>query len=133
MPNFKSIFKVVQPEAQTPSPVGPAGGQRESIMERIRRDVESNDILIYMKGTADFPQCGFSAATIEAFNALGVPYATRNVLEDPELRQAIKEFSNWPTIPQVYVKGQFIGGCDIVTDLFQRGELKEIVEQALQK
>ena len=129
MANFKSIFKVVQPGSEAAATGAPAG-QGGDIQSRIRHDVESNDILIYMKGTADFPQCGFSAATIEIFNALGAPYATRDVLADPQLRQGIKEFSNWPTIPQVYVKGQFIGGCDIVTDLFQRGELQQIVDQA---
>ena len=132
MPNFKSIFKVVQPGSDT-APTGAPAGQTGDIQSRIRRDVESNDILIYMKGTADFPQCGFSAATIEIFNALGVPYATRDVLADPQLRQGVKEFSNWPTIPQVYVKGQFIGGCDIVTDLFRRGELQRVVDEALGK
>lgn len=127
MPNFKSIFKVVQPgQDSAPAPAG-------DVQSRIRHDVQSNDILIYMKGTPDFPQCGFSAATIEVFNALGVPYATRNILEDPELRQGIKEFSNWPTIPQVYVKGQFIGGCDIVTEMHRRGELRQVVQDALSK
>ena len=132
MANFKSIFKVVQPGPEAAATGAPAG-QAGDLQSRIRHDVESNDILIYMKGTADFPQCGFSAATIEIFNALGAPYATRDVLADPQLRQGIKEFSNWPTIPQVYVKGQFIGGCDIVTDLFQRGELQQIVDQARAK
>jgi len=126
MPNFKSIFKVVQPGQDSAAPGG-------DIRSRIEQDVSSNDILIYMKGTPDSPQCGFSAATIEVFNALGVPYSTRDVLADPELRQGIKAFSNWPTIPQVYVKGQFLGGCDIVTEMYQRGELQQVVQDALGK
>ncbi|HUJ75824.1 MAG TPA: Grx4 family monothiol glutaredoxin [bacterium] len=98
------------------------------VRDRIRQDIEGNPILIYMKGTPEMPQCGFSAATIEIFNELGAPYETRNVLEDPELRQAIKEFSNWPTIPQVYIRGKFIGGCDIVTEMHSRGELEPLVK-----
>ncbi len=129
MPNFKSIFRVVDSGAGQSA----TGGNQGDVTERIRSDVESNDVLIYMKGTREFPQCGFSAATIEAFNALGVPYATRDVLEDPELRQGVKDFSNWPTIPQVYVGGKFIGGCDIVTDLSNRGELAGVVKENLPK
>lgn len=129
MPNFKSIFRVVDSGAGQAA----TGENQGDVTERIRSDVESNDVLIYMKGTREFPQCGFSAATIEAFNALGVPYATRDVLEDPELRQGVKDFSNWPTIPQVYVGGKFIGGCDIVTDLSNRGELAGVVKENLPK
>ncbi|MCZ6553350.1 MAG: Grx4 family monothiol glutaredoxin [SAR324 cluster bacterium] len=129
MPNFKSIFRVVDSGAGQAA----TGENQGDVTERIRSDVESNDVLIYMKGTREFPQCGFSAATIEAFNALGVPYATRDVLEDPELRQGVKDFSNWPTIPQVYVGGKFIGGCDIVTDLSNRGELAGVVQENLPK
>lgn len=129
MPNFKSIFRVVDSGAGQVA----TGGNQGDVTERIRSDVESNEVLIYMKGTREFPQCGFSAATIEAFNALGVPYATRDVLEDPELRQGVKDFSNWPTIPQVYVGGKFIGGCDIVTDLSNRGELAGVVKENLPK
>jgi monothiol glutaredoxin len=127
MPSFKNIFKVVgadQPQQSVPA----AGG---NIMERIKSDIESNKILIYMKGNPAMPQCGFSAATIDVFNDLDVPYETRDVLQDPELRQSIKEFSNWPTVPQVYVNGQFIGGCDIVLEMHQRGELRPIVDEAL--
>jgi len=97
-------------------------------MERIRHDVQGNKVLLYMKGTPEFPQCGFSAAVVEVLNGLGVPYESRNVLEDPELRQAIKEFSNWPTIPQVYINGKLIGGADIVTEMNQRGELAALVK-----
>lgn len=127
MPTFKDIFKVVQPEqGQQP------GGGGGDVMERIRQDVESHRILIYMKGSPDMPQCGFSAQTTQIFDSLGVPYETRDVLQDPDVRQGIKEYSSWPTIPQVYLKGRFIGGCDIVTDLYQRGELPRLVEEALQ-
>ena len=127
MPDFKSIFKVVQPGAQAaPQPAG-------DVSERIRNDIESNDILIYMKGTPEMPQCGFSAAVIEVFNELGVKYNTRNVLADPAVRQGIKEFSNWPTIPQIYLKGKFLGGCDIVTEMAERGELQQVVQEALGK
>jgi len=123
MPSFKNIFKVVGQEQQG-APAMASGDVRD----RIRQDIEGNSILIYMKGTPEMPQCGFSAATIEIFNELGAPYETRNVLEDPELRQAIKEFSNWPTIPQVYIRGKFIGGCDIVTEMHSRGELEPLVK-----
>ncbi len=129
MPDFKSIFRVVNSDTGQAA----TGDNQGDVTERIRGDVESNDVMIYMKGTREFPQCGFSAATIEAFNALGVPYATRDVLEDPELRQGVKDFSNWPTIPQVYVGGKFIGGCDIVTDLSNRGELAGVVKENLPK
>jgi monothiol glutaredoxin len=102
----------------------------EDVMARIKSMVESNKVLIFMKGNPTFPMCGFSAATIEVFNQLGVPYETVDVLEDPELREAIKAFSKWPTIPQVYVGGQFIGGCDIVREMHARGELAPIVKAA---
>ena len=124
MSNFKNIFKVVG-EEQAGSPPPAQGGNAN---ERIAKDIEANKVLLYMKGTPDFPQCGFSAATIEVLNSLGVPYATRNVLEDPEIRQGIKEFSNWPTIPQLYVNGKFVGGCDIVTEMHANGELEPLVK-----
>jgi monothiol glutaredoxin len=124
MPSFKNIFKVVDSEQAQAVPPSDGGDVRE----RIADDVHKNRIVIYMKGTRDAPMCGFSAATIEVFNALGVPYATRNVLEDPALRQAIKEYSNWPTIPQVYIGGKFVGGCDIVTEMHATGELQELVK-----
>jgi monothiol glutaredoxin len=123
MPSFKNIFKVVGSE-QAAQPAMEAG----DVSERIRNDITSNKIMVYMKGTPQAPQCGFSAQTVQVLNELGVPYSSRNVLEDPELRQGIKEFSNWPTIPQVYVNGKFIGGCDIVTEMHERGELSELVK-----
>ena len=123
MPSFKNIFKVVGSE-QAVQPSMATG----DIKERIRNDIQSNKILVYMKGTPQAPQCGFSAQTVQVLNELGVPFSSRNVLEDAELRQGIKEFSNWPTIPQVYVNGKFIGGCDIVTEMYERGELAELVK-----
>ena len=94
--------------------------------------MENSRILIYMKGTPDMPQCGFSAATVDVFNQLGVPYETRDVLQDPEVRQGVKDFSNWPTVPQVYIAGKFVGGCDIVLEMHERGELGPMVKEALQ-
>lgn len=101
----------------------------DSTSERIRESIESNKILIYMKGSPSFPMCGFSAATIEVFEELGVPYNTVDVLKDPEIREGIKRFSNWPTIPQVYIAGKFVGGCDIVREMFQAGELQSFLDE----
>ncbi|HEY8517535.1 MAG TPA: Grx4 family monothiol glutaredoxin [Candidatus Binatia bacterium] len=102
------------------------------VNDRIREAIEKNKILIYMKGTPTFPMCGFSAATIEVFEELGVPYETVDVLKDPEIREGIKRYSNWPTIPQVYINGRFIGGCDIVREMHANGELEPLVREALQ-
>lgn len=129
MSSFKNIFKVVGQEEAQSAPSGETGtGGEGDVMERLANDVKNHPILIFMKGTPDFPQCGFSAATIEVFNSLGVPYETRDVLQDPEIRQGIKEFSNWPTIPQVYIGGKFIGGCDIITEMHATGELEPLVK-----
>ena len=98
---------------------------------RIQSTIDENKIVIFMKGSPSFPMCGFSAATIEVFNAMDVPYETVDVLQDPELREGIKVFSRWPTIPQVYVKGEFIGGSDILISMYNSGELKEKLEIAL--
>lgn len=124
MPAFKNIFKVVgQEQSDSPPPA-----QDGDINERITQDIQQNKILIFMKGSPDFPQCGFSAATIEVFNRIGEPYATRDILQDPELRQGIKDFSQWPTIPQVYIGGKFIGGSDIITEMYENGELEPMVK-----
>ena len=96
------------------------------ITERIQGDVTENPVMLYMKGTAMFPQCGFSARVVQILTHLGVPFHTANVLEDAELRDGVKHYSNWPTIPQLYVKGEFVGGCDIVTEMFQSGELETL-------
>lgn len=98
---------------------------------RIQTTIDENKIVIFMKGSPSFPMCGFSAATIEVFNALEVPYETVDVLQDPEIREGIKVFSRWPTIPQVYVAGKFLGGCDIVREMHAGGELKPAIEKAL--
>ncbi len=91
--------------------------------ERIQADIASNDVVLFMKGTPVFPQCGFSAAVVQILSELGVKFKGVNVLADDEIRQGIKAFSNWPTIPQLYVKGEFIGGCDIVREMFEADEL----------
>jgi monothiol glutaredoxin len=100
--------------------------------DRIRESIENNKILIFMKGSPSFPMCGFSAATIEVFEELGVPYNTVDVLKDPEIREGIKRFSNWPTIPQVYIAGKFVGGCDIIREMHANGELESLVKETAQ-
>ena len=94
-----------------------------TVQDRIAQDVAQNDVLLFMKGTPVMPQCGFSAAVVGILSELGVKFKAVNVLADAEVRQGIKEFSNWPTIPQLYVKGEFVGGCDIVKEMFEQGEL----------
>lgn len=98
------------------------------IQERIRNDVDSHPVVLFMKGTPVFPQCGFSAQVVQVLSLTGVKFKAFNVLEDDELRDGIKQFSQWPTIPQLYVKGEFVGGCDIVREMYQAGELKELLE-----
>jgi len=93
------------------------------VQARIADAVKNNDVLLYMKGTPQFPQCGFSAVTVQILDHLGVPFTSVNVLEDQEVREGIKAFSNWPTIPQLYVKGEFVGGCDIIREMFEQQEL----------
>jgi monothiol glutaredoxin len=104
----------------------------EPIFDRIKREISENPVMVYMKGTPEFPQCGFSGATVRIFELLKTPIASRNVLEDPELRDGIKRFSNWPTIPQVYIGGTFIGGSDIMREMYQSGELAELVKKTLE-
>jgi len=101
--------------------------QDNTVFERIRQDVADNPVLLFMKGTPVFPQCGFSAAVVQILTHLGVRFKGIDVLTDPELRQGIKEFSSWPTIPQLYVKGEFVGGCDIIREMFETGELRELL------
>ena len=93
---------------------------------RIAKDIAENDVVLFMKGTPVMPQCGFSATVVQVLNHMGVAYKGVNVLESMEMRQGIKEFSSWPTIPQLYVKGEFVGGCDIVREMFQTGELETL-------
>ena len=97
------------------------------IFDQIRRDITDNDVVLYMKGTAVFPQCGFSAAVVQILSQLGVPFKDINVLEDATIRQGIKDFTNWPTIPQLYVKGEFVGGCDIIREMYDSGELQNLL------
>ncbi len=97
-----------------------------NILEQIQETISTNDVVLYMKGTKDFPQCGFSAAVSHVLKTVGVEFLDVDVLRDPEVRQGIKDFSDWPTIPQLYVKGEFIGGCDIIKEMFQSGELQEL-------
>ncbi|MCG8595699.1 MAG: Grx4 family monothiol glutaredoxin [Kiloniellales bacterium] len=98
------------------------------VLERIGAAVSENDVVLFMKGTPQFPQCGFSALVAKTLSQLGVPFAPVNVLEDEALRQGIKTYSNWPTIPQLYVKGEFVGGCDIVREMYQSGELEQLLK-----
>ena len=103
---------------QTPNPDAHA---------RIQALINSSPVFLFMKGTPTFPQCGFSATVVSILDHMGVQYGSTNILEDDELRQGIKDFSNWPTIPQLYVKGEFLGGCDIAKEMFQSGELKTLL------
>jgi monothiol glutaredoxin len=100
-----------------------------SAQEFIDQQVKSNDVVLFMKGTPQFPQCGFSGQVVQILDYLGVPYKGVNVLDSDELRQGIKAYSNWPTIPQLYVKGEFIGGCDIIREMFQAGELQSTLQE----
>ena len=101
-----------------------------NVADRIKRDISDNDVVLYMKGTPVFPQCGFSAAVVQVLTHLGVKFKSFDVLSDPSLRQGIKEFSSWPTIPQLYVKGEFVGGSDIMTEMYQSGELQQLLSDA---
>jgi monothiol glutaredoxin len=99
------------------------------VQARIADEVKSNDVLLFMKGTPGFPQCGFSAVTVQILSHIGVKFKAVNVLEDPEIRDGIKVYSNWPTIPQLYVKGEFVGGSDIIKEMFEQEELVPFLEQ----
>ncbi|MCB9982454.1 MAG: Grx4 family monothiol glutaredoxin [Rhodospirillales bacterium] len=97
------------------------------VFERIQKEIDNNDVVLFMKGEAAFPQCGFSSLVVQVLSQLGVPFKDINVLEDNDLRQGIKDFTNWPTIPQLYIKGEFIGGCDIVREMYESGELQDLL------
>ena len=101
----------------------------DSVTERIKSDITENPVLLYMKGTPVFPQCGFSAAVVQILTTIGVKFKGVDVLSDPEIREGIKVFSNWPTIPQLYVKGEFVGGCDIVREMYENGELQDYLKE----
>jgi monothiol glutaredoxin len=100
------------------------------VNDRIKKQLETYPILLYMKGTPDFPQCGFSAKTVAALRAVNARFAYVNIFEDPEVREGLKSFSNWPTFPQLYVNGDLVGGCDITLELYESGELEDIVRGA---
>jgi len=102
---------------------------QEAVNTRIQKLVDENPVFVFMKGTPAFPQCGFSATVVAILDHLGVDYASANVLEDQDIREGVKAFSNWPTIPQIYVKGEFLGGCDIAKEMFQSGEFKTLLEE----
>jgi monothiol glutaredoxin len=111
------------PKKKAPEPEGMDG-----VLKMIEGQVKDNDIMLYMKGTPSAPQCGFSGQTVRILNAAGVDFSSVNVLEYPMIREGVKNFSQWPTIPQLYVKGEFVGGCEIVTDMFKDGSLDELLK-----
>jgi monothiol glutaredoxin len=100
------------------------------VIERIKSQLSANPVVLFMKGTPDFPQCGFSAAAVRALNAAGLQFAHVNIFEDPELREALKQYSNWPTYPQLYVNGELIGGSDIILEMYKSGELQKLATPA---
>jgi monothiol glutaredoxin len=100
------------------------------VTQRIQDQLKSNPVVLYMKGTPDFPQCGFSASVVRTLEACGATFAYVNIFEDPELREALKRYSNWPTYPQLYVQGELLGGSDIITEMFQKGELQQVLTEA---
>ena len=99
----------------------------EQVFEQIKQETEANDVVLYMKGTSMFPQCGFSAAVVQVLSEIGVPFKDVNVMADPSLREGIKEYASWPTFPQLYIKGEFIGGCDITREMAATGELQQLL------
>jgi monothiol glutaredoxin len=105
----------------------------EDVFTKIDGKVKNNKVMVYMKGTPDFPQCGFSAHTVDILKSYGFPFASEDVLADAQVRDVIKRYSNWPTIPQVYIDGKFVGGCDIVHELHERGELEPMLKAAFAK
>ena len=100
---------------------------RDEVRKKIEETVGGNKVVLFMKGTKNFPQCGFSARVVQILTHLGVPFRSANVLEEQELREGVKEFSQWPTIPQLYVNGEFVGGCDIMKEMYQSGELQKLI------
>lgn len=98
------------------------------VNQRIEQQLKDNAVLLYMKGTPDFPQCGFSGQTVAALKAVGKPFAYVNIFEDPEIREGLKVYSNWPTFPQLYINGELVGGCDIVVDMYNSGELQKLLD-----
>lgn len=105
----------------------------EDVAKKIESQIANNKVILYMKGSRDMPQCGFSARVVNILNSYGVDYESVDVLSDPEIRQGIKDYSNWPTIPQLYINGQFIGGCDICVEMDQNGELGGLIKEAFRE
>ena len=100
-----------------------------TVQDRIQQEISDTPVVLFMKGSPVFPQCGFSAAVVQILSQMGIKFKGIDVLSDPQIRQGIKEFSNWPTIPQLYVKGEFVGGCDIVREMYETGELQQVFEE----
>ena len=101
----------------------------QAVLDQIQKQIDENNVVLYMKGTADQPMCGFSATVVQVLKHLGISFKDVNVLADEQIRQGIKDFANWPTIPQLYIKGEFIGGCDIVREMYQAGELQDLLRE----
>ncbi|MDG1436504.1 MAG: Grx4 family monothiol glutaredoxin [Rickettsiaceae bacterium] len=101
----------------------------KKIFELIAKEISENDVVLYMKGTVDFPQCGFSSMVVSILQSLGVKFKDVNILTSPELRQGIKDYSDWPTVPQLYIAGEFVGGCDIVREMYENGELSTLIKK----
>lgn len=101
----------------------------DEVLSQIKNEIENNDIVLFLKGTANMPQCGFSGVVVQILNRLELPFKDVNILESEELRQGIKEFSDWPTVPQLYIKGEFIGGCDIVREMYLSGQLQNLLQE----
>ena len=125
-----AMLVAVQPTQAGRTTVQKARKRQKSVdvNSKIEEQLKSHDVLLYMKGTPDFPQCGFSGQTVAALNAIGKPFAFVNIFEDEEIRQGLKAYSNWPTFPQLYVKGELIGGSDIVIEMYHSGELKKLLD-----
>ena len=102
-----------------------------NVNERIKEQLESNPVIVYIKGTPDFPQCGFSSQTVTALKNIGKPFAYVNIFEDPEIREGLKTYSNWPTFPQLYVDGELVGGCDIIVEMYHSGELQKLLSESV--
>jgi len=102
----------------------------QDLLEDIKKEIDANPILLFIKGSKEMPMCGFSARTIEVFKQLGKPFKTIDILPDPDIRQTLSSHSNWPTIPQVFIRGKFVGGCDIIMEMYQEGELQKVVDEA---
>jgi monothiol glutaredoxin len=128
LPAFASYIRPrrLEGESATARSAPPTGKTAMSIDQFIDNEVKSNDVVLFMKGTPQFPMCGFSGQVVQILDHLGVPYKGLNVLENDDLRGGIKTYSNWPSIPQLYVKGEFVGGCDIIREMFQAGELQSL-------